>query len=141
MHLHHPESPRRRALPAWAVVLSALTAASFAALTACGSDSSTDPGPSCPANLPEACPSPPPSYEADIKPLMAERCTPCHAPNGTGVGRAGRDFTRYDALSAHRTSVLSQVYSCNMPPREATALTPSQRSTLLAWLVCNAPNN
>jgi len=76
-----------------------------------------------------------------VKPIIAERCFPCHAPGGAGVGSTGRDFSQYDTIHTQRSAVLNQIYSCNMPPPDAGAPTSDQRDKLLAWLVCGAPDN
>jgi hypothetical protein len=37
--------------------------------------------------------------------------------------------------------MLGKVGSCCMPPLDAAALTDQDRETLLAWLICGAPDN
>jgi len=36
---------------------------------------------------------------------------------------------------------LTQVYSCRMPPAGNAQPTTQERQTIVAWLVCGAPNN
>jgi len=101
----------------------------------------SDPAPThaaCPNDLPSACPADPPSYARDIAPLIQARCLECHAPGGK---ESNRDLTTYDHVYANRSAVLNQVYGCAMPPAGASGLDDAQRATLLAWLVCHAPNN
>ena len=38
------------------------------------------------------------SFKADIVPIMARRCTPCHAPGGEGAKATGMVLTNYDDL-------------------------------------------
>ncbi len=95
-------------------------------------------GGGCPNDLPAACPAQVPSYAADIAPLLQRRCLVCHAPGGPA---ASRPLTSYAAVYTLRTTVLSQVYGCVMPPPGATPLTGAERASLLAWLVCKAPDN
>jgi len=113
-----------------------------ATLLACGSDSSSepDPGASCP-QLPLQCTGTAPSYAGEIKPLVEQHCFPCHAPGGTGVGTAGRDFSKYENLSREKGPALTRVYGCTMPPKEAPPLGADDRATLVRWLVCGAPNS
>jgi hypothetical protein len=120
-----------------AVGLAALLAATVA-LISCGSSHSaaTDP---CPQDLPASCPANPPSYQADVAPIIAARCATCHSPGG--AGSAFFDFTSYASVYAGRGSMLNAVYACNMPPKSAGQLAQSERETLLTWLVCGAPDN
>jgi mono/diheme cytochrome c family protein len=94
-------------------------------------------GPGCPNDLPASCPGTPPSYPTEIAPIITTRCASCHGPGGES---ANRDFTTYDGIFAERTTILTQVYSCRMPPAGAPAVAPSERAALLAWLVCGAPS-
>src|SRR5438067_879667 len=99
-------------------------------LLACGG------GRVCPNDLPSACPQPPPTY-SDVAPIFSGVCVQCHAPGGQ---TADKPLTTYDEVFSRRTTVLTQVYGCVMPPEDANAqLTPAQRAALLAWLVCGAP--
>jgi hypothetical protein len=91
----------------------------------------------CPRVLP-TCTSTPPSYTNTIGPLVHERCVGCHFPGST-VTRG--DLTTYSNVFALRGTVLTQVYSCAMPPLYATPLSPEERTELLTWLECGAPNN
>jgi uncharacterized membrane protein len=80
-----------------------------------------------------------PSFKTDVEPIFEQRCWSCHA-NG-GVEAAAHDFSTYDRIYGQRSSILNQVYACRMPPADATPLTGEERSKLLAWFVCKAPNN
>jgi hypothetical protein len=104
------------------------------ATDAAGEASST-----CPSDLPAACPSPAPGYDASVGPLLAGRCGGCHGDGGIEVNQ--HDLRTYDAVYRQRSSVLTQVYGCLMPPADAAPLTPGERAALLGWLVCGAPNN
>jgi hypothetical protein len=104
-----------------------------AIVTGCGGG-----GSSCPNDLPSACPANPPSYSNDIAQIISNRCFPCHAPGGV---EATTPLTTYQQVFNQRSAVLDQVYHCNMPLAGAPTLTPTQRTDLLTWLVCNAPNN
>ena len=100
----------------------------------CGSDA-----PACPNDLPSGCPAPAPSYRTEVAPLFQGRCFPCHGPGG--VAQPKHDFTSYAVIHDQRSKILNQVYNCRMPPAQVPAPTMSERTTLLDWLVCGAPDN
>jgi len=122
-------------------VLAALALAAFAAaIAACTSSSGDAPeAGACPQDLPASCPTPTPSWDADIQPLVGRRCTPCHFPGGQAF--PAQNFTTYDEVYKRRSAMLNQVYGCVMPPVDAGQLTDAERQALLGWLVCHAPNN
>ena len=91
----------------------------------------------CPADLPASCPAGAAGYQATIAPLIAARCTPCHAPGG----QSSHPLLIWDQIHALRGEVLSQVYACRMPQAGATPLTATERTELLGWLVCEAPDD
>ena len=99
----------------------------------------SDAGPSCPLDLPKACPTPPPSFQSSVFPTIQARCWACHGDGGFETAK--HDLGTYDLVFAQRRSVLTQVYGCLMPPADASALTSEERAALLGWLVCGAPNN
>ncbi len=102
-------------------------------------DAGAGTGAACPQKLPASCPAQPPSYAADISPLIATRCLQCHGPGG--VAYPDRDFSSYTKVYAQRRNMLGMVYACKMPPPGATPLSVQELQDLLAWFVCNAPNN
>jgi len=108
-------------------------AAAFATVIGCGGGDS-----GCPNDLPSACPASPPSYSQGVAAIISGRCFPCHAPGGV---EASRPLTTYPEVFSQRGPVLDQVYHCKMPLAGAPALTAAERADLLAWLVCNAPDN
>jgi hypothetical protein len=95
---------------------------------------------SCPrGDLPDACPSPAPSWMNDVQGIVNHRCSPCHFPGGVEFPRV--DFSSYAKVHQSFGSILNNVYACIMPPPDAAAPTPEERKALLAWLVCMAPDN
>jgi uncharacterized membrane protein len=108
-----------------------LTLAAFAA--ACGSGTAA-----CPTDLPTTCPSPMPSFSGGVGSIIASQCATCHEPNGAA---ASWPLTSYQEVFNQRQEVLSQVYSCLMPPEDSAQPTDSQRQALVGWLSCGAPNN
>ncbi|MFT3769241.1 MAG: c-type cytochrome [Minicystis sp.] len=95
-------------------------------------------GASCPNDLPPSCPADAPGYKATIAPIIAARCGTCHTPAGAAPDKP---FDTWAEVSQQRVGVLHQIYSCNMPPTEATQLTDAERAEILAWLVCGAPDD
>ena len=118
------------------------------AIAGCAGDSQPDPPDmagfagegACPSDLPSnaACASELPSYERELAPIIEQRCATCHYPGNT---QSGDVFAEYDDVYSIRQTVLTRIYACVMPPDGAPALTPAERSALLQWFVCGAPEN
>ena len=93
----------------------------------------------CPANAaatPTSCPSDPPSYVSDVAPIISQECLSCHAESGE---ESSIPLETYDEVFSERTVAQDQVESCAMP--QSGSLSDSQRTTLLTWFACGAPNN
>jgi hypothetical protein len=94
---------------------------------------------------PSACPSPPPSWQNDVEPLIVKYCWQCHA-NG-GIDQQQIDLSTYTGVKTHAVIILQQVSACLMPNYGATPPpkaypTAEERNTILAWAgACMAPNN
>ncbi len=106
-------------------------------MSACSSSSNADSdGGACPVAT--GCPtSAPPTYTADIAPILDRVCLTCHAPGGPG----GVDFSTYAKVFANRSAILDQVNACIMPPSNGPALSAGDRIALTGWLECGAPND
>ncbi len=130
-----------RALAVIAFVLALVIAAAAACTSSSGASSGgTDAGPAaCPNDLPDTCPMPTPSYEGGVAQIIGTKCNACHADGGPG--QSTEDLSTYDRIHARRGPMLNQVYMCLMPPPDGGPLTPDERKQLLAWLVCEAPDN
>ena len=123
-------------------------AIALVAYLGCSDDSQPDPpdmagaggGDACPRGLPESavCATDAPSYALDVGPIVEQRCATCHYPGNT---QSRYVFTEHDDLYSERQTVLTRIYACVMPPAGAPSLSPVERQTLLAWLVCGAPDN
>jgi hypothetical protein len=85
--------------------------------------------------VPATCPSPAPSYEQDIAPILDGKCNTCHAAADSGLW----PLINYDDVRDWQTLVLSDVEYCTMPPAGAPQLTTSEQFILLSWVVCGAP--
>jgi hypothetical protein len=116
--------------------------ASPAAIVACGSGGADPAGaPSCPTLvIPDACPSSPPSWKAEVQPLVAKYCYVCHGHGG--IGQSKEDFSTYQGVKKAGPTIAFQVQQCLMPQPGAAQPTASERETLITWaLVCRAPDN
>jgi hypothetical protein len=92
----------------------------------------------CHMDLPSQCPSPTPSWSSTVSQVVAADCQSCHSQAGIANDRP---FESYSQVYALRGTVLSQVYSCAMPPSDGGVLDDADRQQLIDWLVCGAPNN
>jgi hypothetical protein len=106
----------------------------FAAALAAGCTGGTG---SCPSDLPPSCPPGAAGYQATVAPILAAKCVSCHEPGGQSL----HFLQTYQEVSLLHGQVLDQVYSCRMPPAGYTPLTETERTELLGWLVCGAPND
>lgn len=102
------------------------------------SSSTSGGGEACPNDLPKDCPSPEPLYTSNVAPVIESRCLPCHAAGGPAATTPLGD---YADVYTRRTTVLTRVFACKMPPADAPALTADERATLLGWLVCGAKDD
>lgn len=98
-----------------------------------GSNTGTDAG--CPNDVPASCPTPAPTW-ADVEPIFDAHCTKCHGPGGV---EASRPLDTYDHVYAERTTVLTKLHGCLMPPAPERPLSSDDRQLVLSWLVCRAP--
>jgi uncharacterized membrane protein len=87
----------------------------------------------------KGCPAPPPSYRADVEPVLREKCFACHAGNGDAVDEL--DLSKFETVHAGRVALEGKVRARAMPPAGRPGLTDSERQTLLSWLGCQAPAN
>ena len=97
---------------------------------------------SCPNDLPAACPSPAPTFSADVAPLIQKYCAGCHSADGEEPNPL---LVSYDSITgsmdATARMVETQLVQCNMPPAGQPQLTAEERQTILGWLVCGAKDN
>jgi hypothetical protein len=95
------------------------------------------PPPPCTRVLPD-CPMPPPSFATSVGAIFAQRCANCHSPTGIEPTKL---LTTYAEIYKLRTTVLTQVFACKMPPPDAGSFPEEVATELISWLVCGAPNN
>jgi hypothetical protein len=97
---------------------------------------------SAPASAPESVsPSVPctglaPTYIADVGPVLARRCFPCHHSGGEAA--EDHDFSKLEVLRAQRVAVVANVVSHTMPPPGQPALDSAETALLLNWAACGA---
>jgi len=118
----------------------ALAAAACAAACFSGHDGGGgDAAASCSSDVPATCPSVVPSWSNQVHAIVDARCGQCHTDGG--VEAKEHAFDTYAHVYAQRTSILTQLASCKMPPPDAAPLTSDERAAILGWLVCHAPEN
>src|ERR1051325_7677232 len=96
-------------------------------------------GSKCDQTIP-TCPAVVPDFGSEVLPIIQGVCGNCHAPGGV---EASLPITSYDEITSPRvkTTAFSLVLGCSMPPADAPRpLTAAERSTLLAWFACGAPD-
>ena len=110
------------------------------ALTACHGQSMALVGDMTCPNVEYQCPSPAPSFSAQVQPIIDQHCNACHITGGAAPDRL---LTTYAEVFKYWMPSFTAVYSCIMPPAADVVdqLSPSDRQTLLQWLACGAPNN
>ena len=92
-----------------------------------------------PTSEAQGCPARPPSYRADVEPVLRGKCFACHAGNGDAVDEI--DLSKFETVHAGRVALEGKVRARAMPPAGRPELTDSERQMLLSWLACQAPEN
>ena len=117
----------------WSPLLVA-TACSLA--VACSSTAAVN----CPDDNP-TCPSPGPTYQADVGPLIDKYCSRCHAADGGMPGVLLQGYDDVTSTKAMRiTHVFTEIKSCGMPMAGEPQPTPAERTTILSWYACCEAN-
>jgi hypothetical protein len=95
----------------------------------------------CPKFELPACPSPPPSFATDVQPIVDSHCVDCHSAGGQEANRPLVTYADVARQNGSSGTILSQIVNCQMPPADAPQLDQAAHDTLVAWLVCGAPDN
>ncbi|HEY8088741.1 MAG TPA: hypothetical protein VIF09_12870 [Polyangiaceae bacterium] len=80
------------------------------------------------------CAGPPPTYTADVRPILERRCFKCHAADGVAADE--HDFSRVETLRAQRSAVASEIGACAMPPSSEPPVPDAEAELLLRWVAC-----
>ena len=88
--------------------------------------------------IPAVCPAQQPSYARDIAPIFATKCNTCHSEE---VDSGPWPLTEYSYILDWQSAVVADIQYCTMPPVGAPTLTSAEQNAILAWMVCNAPDN
>jgi hypothetical protein len=97
-----------------------------------------DLAPQCPSKLPSSCAMPMPSWDGGVEPIVTGTCVPCHSASGQAYDYP---LDSYANVYKNRDAIKTQLTGCSMPPPNAATLSPSDRQTIVNWLVCGAPQN
>jgi hypothetical protein len=111
-------------------------------LAACVADGPISiPRPHCPSDFPDNpdCGPGSPDYTA-VAPIFAARCTICHHAGGLETKFRFDSYALIHQNMTTRSDIVSQVYSCRMPPSCAPNLSPEERQTMVLWFACNEPD-
>jgi hypothetical protein len=82
----------------------------------------------------EACNGAPPSYPADVEPVLRERCFGCHT--GSGAAADDHDFSKLSRVLAERHDIARQIGAHAMPPASKPQLSSNEASLILRWATC-----
>jgi len=107
-----------------------LIAALITAAVAC---SSGGPSGTCTNTFPSSCTVAPPSFDADVAPVIHAHCTPCHGP---GQQIPTLDTYANVTKSMTESRIIFVYQMCSMPPKPLPALTTAQWETITNWLAC-----
>ena len=87
------------------------------------------------------CPSPGPTYQADVGPLIATYCSRCHAADG---GVPGTLLQSYEDVTSTKNGRIAevrwQIKACKMPKAGEPQPTATERATILGWFACCEAN-
>jgi hypothetical protein len=81
-----------------------------------------------------SCVGAPPTYAADVRPIIEQRCATCHA--GGGVAADEHDFSRVETLWAQKNALASEIGACAMPPSSEPPVPDAEAEVLLRWATC-----
>lgn len=93
------------------------------------------------ASLPAAAAAAPPSYTAEVRPLLARYCSDCHAGDSPAGGVGFDHLTEAAARTTERAAwqkVLRQVEASVMPPADVAQPTADERATIVRWITDHA---
>jgi cytochrome c5 len=80
------------------------------------------------------CKGSPPSWTADVKPVLERRCFKCHA--GDGQAAEEHDFSTRETLRIERDALVEDVQNGDMPPKGEPRPPAPEMDTLVQWVAC-----
>jgi len=82
-----------------------------------------------------SCPASTPTF-AQVQPILQRSCIPCHDGNMKDVW----PLIDYDDVSAWADPIKADILTCTMPPPDDIyPITDEERSTVVQWAICGAP--
>jgi len=76
-----------------------------------------------------------PTYTKDIRPIVMNRCTPCH----TGQVQGLPNFSKYEVAFKKRDKIMLRVVTQkSMPPGNFTNITDKERNLIKQWIDAGA---
>jgi hypothetical protein len=101
-----------------------------------------------PNDAPSACPSPPPTYQADVLPVLQAKCLICHSPTlpdggANAMYQPPYNYSTYALQDAIKGTIYTEILTCNMPNLDAGAspMDEADRQIIMGWITCGALDN
>jgi len=90
-------------------------------------------------SAPKSCPADVPSYSQVVKPIIATSCASasCHSTSGDAPDVILTDLAD---IQHWAQPSLTETAACQMPP-DGTPMSAEDRTALLTWYTCMAPDN
>jgi uncharacterized membrane protein len=82
---------------------------------------------------PPILPGPALSFAADIQPIIGEKCSPCHFPEGGRKPYIEYPLDSYEKVKAEADEVMEQVWTERHMPRRKT-MTDDERMLVARWI-------
>ena len=112
------------------------------ALAVLGACTTAGPPQDCPDDLPPSCPTPAPTFSADVAPLIQTYCAGCHSAGGQEPTPSLVNYSGITGPMGRTASDIEyELNRCGMPKPGSPQLTSEQRRTILGWIICGAQND
>jgi hypothetical protein len=86
-----------------------------------------------------SCGTVPPSFSANVLPLIQTRCATSPGCHAAGSTNSGGPLTNYSQVFSRRSNVKSSVQNGSMP--QGSTLTTAEKNIIICWVDNGAPNN